>query len=293
MQYRKYEIWHDESKEGGYHHGILFVPLDKRDEIVGWLKKNREKYSIPDSQEVKFAGSLKKRKFGRIVRNNLAFFSHITKTNKYNIPTRIYNLSEKNKYEGYKDFMEVVGSFGCRFGLLKIENNLESLYSSIYANKVETTFNFILRGCCHGMFDVKTPIEIIKFYFDGNEHYGRSVDLNRISGGQLRDYVKLSKNVSVDSKQRGEREDDTGLMIDFVDNIVGAFRSKLNRDDDEYNILYPLSEIWERLVNGEIFLNSNSRWHRSISFSELCINKETGATVFPSIFKNPNQQELF
>jgi hypothetical protein len=31
MEYRKYEVWHDESKVGGYHHGILFVPIDKKE----------------------------------------------------------------------------------------------------------------------------------------------------------------------------------------------------------------------------------------------------------------------
>lgn len=33
MEYRKYEVWHDESKIGGYHHGILFAPIDKKEEV--------------------------------------------------------------------------------------------------------------------------------------------------------------------------------------------------------------------------------------------------------------------
>jgi len=294
MEYRKYEIWHDESKENGYHHGLLFVPLDKRKRIIELLKKIRSKYSIPHDQKIKFAGSIKRQKIGWVVSNNLALFSHITKTNKYNVSTKIYNLSQKNKHKNYQDFLEVMGSFGCHFGLLKIiEDNLKSLCFNTYAKKVETTFNFALRGCCHGMFNIRNPIEIIKFYFDGEKHYNDSINLARIAKGKLRDYIKISNNISIDARQRNERRDDTGIMIDFVDNIIGAFRAKLNNQEDKNHVLHPLSDIYKRLFENKIFSNYNSRWYKSISFSELTVNHKTGCINFPDIFKNPNQKELF
>lgn len=118
MEYRKYEIWHDESKEGGYHHGVLMVPIDKRFEIIDCLKGIRDEYGFSHLQKIKFAGSLKKPINRRCISNHLSFFSHIIKSQKTkddNLITRLCNPTEKNKYnKEYSYFIEISGLFDCR-----------------------------------------------------------------------------------------------------------------------------------------------------------------------------------
>lgn len=295
MKYRKYEIWHDESKEGSYHHGILMIPVDKKEGLIDLLKKVRDEYKFSYSQPIKFAGSLKKSKTRRCVSNHLSVFSHIIQTQKIkgdNLVTKLYNPTEKYKYDReYSHFLEINGLFDCRFGLLKIADNFETLNSDTYARKVETTFSFILKGCCHGMFDKDNPIEIIKFYFDGDRHHGGKIDLSKIITGNLRDYIKINNEVFIDSRHRKERDEETGMIIDFIDNIVGAWRYKLNDGIDENNILYPISEIHGRLIKNLIFSNKNSRWYKSISLSELKMDGDD--FYFPNIFQDHRQSQLF
>ncbi len=295
MNYREYEIWHDESKEGGYHHGILLIPIDKKFEILNFLKKIRDEYGFSHSQKIKFAGSLKKSINRRCISNQLSLFSHIIKSQKIkddNLITRLCNPTEKNRYtKEYSHFLEISGLFDCRFGLLKIEDNFKALHFNNYAKKVEKTFNFILKACCHGMFSKNNPIEITKFYFDGDEHHGGKIDLSNIINGNFRDYIKIDNYIDIDSRHRDERNDETAIIIDFVDVIVGAWRHKLNNESDKMDILKPISEIYDRLVNNMIFLNKNSKWYKSISLSEFKIKDDQ--ICFPDIFNNPNQEKLF
>lgn len=290
MEYKKYEIWHDESKEGGYYHGILFVPVDKRNRIIELLKLIRDKYGYSHDANIKFAGCLGKTKLGRFISNNLSLFSHIIKTS---IKTRtgICCADGKEKYfKNYSNFLNINEFFGCYFGLLKIEDNLASLQCDTYAKKIELTFNFILKGCGHGMFK-DNPIEIVKFYFDGYEHHLGGIDLNNIARGKFREYCKIADNIGIDSKKVSERKDDTRLMINFIDYIIGAWRSLLNKERDNNNVLSPISGLHDRLMENKIFSNKNSEWYRSISLSELCVDDDK--IRFPNIFRNSNQGKLF
>ena len=291
MTHRKYEVWHDENREGGYHHGILLVPIDKKEDLIIYLKNIRIEHRYPHIADLKFAGSLSQQKKGILISNMLALFSHIIKTKDDGL-TKIYNPTGKNRFKKeYTHFTEVSGLFGCRFGFLKIEDNFQSLQFDTYEKKVETTLRFVLKGCCHSMFNTENPIEIVGFYFDGNEHHGGSINLARILSGEFRPYCRISDNITVDARHVRDRHDDTKLVINFVDNIVGAWRSLLSGEIDEKDILNPLRPICERAKMKKIFSNPNGRWHKSIYLSELKI--EDGIIEFPDIFLSSAQQSLF
>lgn len=291
MDYRKYEIWHDECKINGYYHGILFVPTDKKEELIFLLKKTRDEHKLTYDHDIKFAGSLKKETIGRVISNHLSIFSHIIKT-KDNGNTKIYNFNGKAKHEkDYKHFLEICGLFGCRFGFLKIADNMEAMYFDTYAKKVETTFRFLLKACCHSMFDKDNPIEISKFYFDGDEHHTGKINMSTILKGEFRDYCKLSNPIIVDSRQIKKRNDDTKLMICFIDNIVGSWRALLEEDNDKNQILYSIKGIHKRVKEGKIYSNINSAWYKSISLSEFYI--ENNEIKFHDMFRNPEQKSLF
>ena len=289
--YRRYEIWHDESKKNGYFHGILLVPIDNKQKIIKLLREIRQEHEFSDTDNIKFSGCLKKPK-GKFIRNNLNLFSHIIQTNaKGN--TRIFNRSGKDVYKkNFDPFMEINGLFGCRFGLLKIEDLYNSLdYFKNYRKKVETTFRFIVKGCCHGMFDRNNPIRLDKFYFDGEKHYKGKIDLKRLIKGEWRSYCDIKKNIPIDARTMKNRKDETKLVMNFVDNIVGGWRTLLSHEEDPNQVLFPLKEIYKRARENKIFTNPNGRWYKSISFSEFCV--VDNHPKFPNLFRNPNQLTLW
>gem|GEM_PF-3154172 len=54
-----YEIRHDEYRGNGneneYRHGIFFLPLNKRDDIIQHLITIREEYKVSLKKDIKFA----------------------------------------------------------------------------------------------------------------------------------------------------------------------------------------------------------------------------------------------
>lgn len=292
MDYRKYEIWHDETKEDGYYHGILLVPLDKREEIISHLKTIRDEHGISYDQDFKFAGSHKTKSKRQFIRNNLGLFSHLIKT-KIRTPVQLFNESRRDAYKKeYKPFLELRDLFDCRFGLLKIEDNMNGLsYFNSYSKKVETTLRFVLKGCCHGMFkDNPEGIELTNFYFDGNEHHGNEIDLNRVLAGDFRDYCKISNTLTLDDRGMKHRNDDSKLMINFVDNILGSWRT-LIQNQYHKDMVDPIVGIQDKILENKIFSNSNSEYFKSISLSEFSINNDK--IQFPNIFRDKKQSSLF
>ncbi|MBU2634673.1 MAG: hypothetical protein KJ674_05550 [Nanoarchaeota archaeon] len=295
---RDYEIWHDEHKGSSsvneYWHGILFVPLDKKDEIINLLKKIRSEHKYSYEKKLKFAGSLKKPKDGKVINNNLSLFSHLLIVKQKEANTKIYNRNKEDIYKKKFDhFLEINDLFDCKFALLKVPDNHKSFdkYPMTYSERVETTFSFVFRGTMHLFFNKDNPINIRKFYFDGCEHHSGGVNLARITKGQLRDYCSIDKMCDIDDRQICDRGINSALMISFVDNIIGAWTAKIQNKKDENNILYPINGIYERLLENAIMLNINGKWHKSITISEVCV--KDGKIEFPNIFRDDRQETLF
>ena len=287
MNYRQYEVWHDECKTNGFHHGILFIPLDKKDLLISYLKQIRDEYNIPYNQYCKFAGCLSKEKSSRFIFNQLMLLSHILKS-QVKSSTYFYSITGKSLYNRkYPRYLELLDLFGCKYGFLSNYNYFKSFKCNSYSRKIELTFKFIFKCCCHALFDYENPIEIIKFYFDGFEHIGTDFDLSYLSSIKLRDYCKISPSISIDSRHIKDRDDVSKMIMNLTDNAVSAFSAILNNASDPYNVLLPLLEIFSRIKKGLIFKNKYSEWHRSISFSEVEVVNDQ--IKFPDIFRNEDQ----
>ena len=109
--------------------------------------------------------------------------------------------------------------------------------------------------------------------------------------GEWKSYCDIKEKMPIDARVMKQRKDETKLIMNLVDNVVGAWRALLNKEKDVYNVLYPLKGIHKRLWEKKIFANKNSSWYKSISLSEFCI--ENGNISFPDIFRNKNQLALF
>ncbi len=295
MKYREYEIWHDEHKGDDkvdeYWHGIFFVPVDKKMEIIKLLKKIRDEHGYNYQQNIKFAGSLKieNPKKAKVVKNHLDLFSHLLIVREDKAETELFNYTQKQKRDGMPIPFEIVkGIFGCKFALFYIPDNHKSLnYLVDYASRVETTFRFGFKGGAHYLFSDQNPIEIVRFYFDGHEHHGRHIDKSRILRGGFRNYCKVNKDCSIDDRQIKDRDENTKMMINFVDIVLGAWVARIKMVDDPNDVLYPLKEIYKRLLNNKIVKNPNTRWYKSIAVSELEVIN--GKIQFPDSFQNKNQ----
>ncbi len=101
---REYEIWHDEYKwddtTNEYWHGIFFIPIDKKSEIINHLKEIRKKHKTKENNDIKFAWSLKDSNTvsSKIVRNNLSLFSHLLITKLSEAKTHIIHRTQKDYY---------------------------------------------------------------------------------------------------------------------------------------------------------------------------------------------------
>jgi len=294
-----YEIWHDENKGKSsvneYWHGILFVPLNKKKDIIELLKKIRDEHKCSyDNNNLKFSGCLKKSQRGRIIANNLSLFSHLLITKQTGISTKIYNRSGRDSFrKKFSHFLEINDLFGCKFALLQIPDNHKNFdkYPMTYPERVETTFRFVFMGSMHLFFSAANPINIKEFCFDGHEHHGNGISLNRITKGELRDYCNIDKTCYIDDRQLHDRDINSAIMMLFVDNIIGAWVAKIQNWENSEKVSYPINGIYERLRDNGIIRNKNSRWYNSISVSKLEIID--GEIKFPNFFQNCLQQSLF
>jgi hypothetical protein len=292
MIYRKYEIWHDESKVVAYHHGILLIPADKRELIYNDLKIIRDNHKYKYEYDLKFAGVKNNTQKGNLIREMLQYFSHIIQT-KIQGPTVFINPTGKDKYErNYNPYLIISDKYDCKFGLLRLTENEERDYFISNSKKIETTLRYILKGCCHAMFSKIRPIEITKLYFDGDQHHECNIDLNTILNGNFREYCKISNDITCDTRHMSERNDDTKLIMNLVDNVTGAWRSIINKEKGKHKVTRPLHDLVERVIANKIYVNKNSRWYRSINLSDLRING-IGNIEFLNIFRNSDQQVLF
>src|SRR5690554_4217092 len=135
---REYEVYHDEYKgKGGdeYWHGILFLPVDKKEEIVNLLQQIRIEHKYDKYSDIKFAGTLNNpsKKSSRVVKNNLDLFQHLVLSKSSTkedpvITTNLINRSGKDVYEGKcEPYISITGTYGCKFVLFHVPDNHKEL----------------------------------------------------------------------------------------------------------------------------------------------------------------------
>jgi hypothetical protein len=258
--------------------------------VVIWLYSHTSKKG--------FGGALGDEKRANFLRNKLEFGKDLLNV-KTGGRVDFFHIDGKFKYQkDYKPFKTIVRElpFGCKLGILVIPENHKDMSGESYSNKVETTMRFCFKGLLHWAFQ-KENIKIVKIYFDGAEHHGRCYDLSRITKDGFRKNITIDENLSIDERQRRDRKDDTAIIIDLIDVLVGCLYNKLyvKKTNDTHKALIPFDEIIDRLKKGHTEKQVNSRWYKAITVSEMYL---TGDEEFPFDFrtvqfaKNPNQLSL-
>jgi hypothetical protein len=282
-----YELYHDESLEGGYWHGMLLVPAWKKQELSDLLNLARENTRYVDKLGIK-----KVDRKGPIYDCASAW-----------VQIGVAGLRAETHGQPYPAFLGLrekgvmqygqVNLFGMKFILFRERESHKELdgYSD-YASKVETTFRFGMKGGLHWLGSDDDPIHIAKIHFDGHKHYQRKVNrdriVNRLNG--LRSYCSVSSRADlIDDRQSNHKKSESQAQDDchflqLTDILIGCFRTTLGYKTKEihFDLARPVRALIDRYNEGYARMK-NSRWFSSFVLSQCYLEK--GKWVFERLEK--------
>ena len=291
----KYELYHDESKEAGYWHGMLLVPTHIKEELVSKLKEVRD--NLGHHHEIGLKSV--KQGHGKIYALagswlGIAFGALRSRTKGVSYP--VY-LGERDK--GKKQYTTLNSPIGCKLIIFRETDNHEG-YDAYpdYGSKIETSFRIGLKGGLHFLGSEQAPIEIEKFHFDGHKHYQRNLDPERIIGRLkgLNSYCKVSDDIddrTCNHNEEGSQPYDDCQLLQLTDLLVGSFRTCLHKTKDVHMNLASSSKSMITEYQKGYRRMKNSRWSGSLCLSQ-CSCRDAG-WAFDSIEffeKESGQQEL-
>jgi len=273
----KYELYHDESKEDGYWHGMLLVPIDKKQLLLKFLSKARTNadYSYP-------LGIKKVKRPGRIydcaeswVQIGVAALVSASK----GLPVPISLAKRIRGKLQYRFFRELMGT---KFIVFREKDNLSKMSDFLdYGGKVETTFRMGLKGGLHFLGSEVVPICVEKMHFDGHEHHNRHIDskriVNRLYG--LRPYCSISDrddlidDRSSDHTRSTSQDYEDCQLLQLTDLLIGCFRSILDCPTRPIHkkLAYSVESIIQRYFEGYARMQ-NSRWRNSFCISQCYLD---------------------
>ncbi len=290
-----YELYHDESLEGGYWHGMLLVPAWNKHEYLDLLITARKNTNYDEKIGLKSV----RHKRGQIYNCASAWAqigvvcmrSSINGFNEY-----VFLGENKAKQNQYKR----VDLCGLKFILFRERDAHKELTGyKDNASKIETTFRFGLKGGLHFLGSNEEPISITKIHFDGHEHYHRHVDKTRIKDriDGLREYCDISNRSDLIDDRRSNHKDsasqeyDDCQFLQLTDILIGCFRTSLGYVTKDVHTQLALP-VKRRLVNeyskGYARMR-NSRWFNSFVLSQCYL--ENNQWKFEGIERNPSEGE--
>jgi len=303
----EYDVYHDESKEAGYWHGILFVPRPSRAKLLEHIKTIRRETNY------EFPLSLKGLKSHRdcfqcsraAVQLVVAAMMQKTKGSVQNVyvSKRMYDTYSQHPATEYREIVQITEPLKLRFVVFRERNCLKFLdpegHFLDYGAKVETTFRMGFKGGLHLLFDENDSVTITSIHFDGYEHYRRHVDADRIVGrleGALRPYCQIAKDIEVDDDTSDHRKDhaqdyDDCQFLQLADLLVGSFRTVLadSKNDIQAKVAYPVGKLVEKWRAGPARM-ANSRWNGGFCISQCYL--ENGRWEFSPLPPKVQENQL-
>lgn len=283
-----YELYHDESLEGGYWHGILLVPTWKKHEYIELLSQARKNTRHDNKLGIKDV-----KQHGRVYDCASAWLqigiACLRSTTKGKLEPIFLGKREKGKMT-----YEKVNSFGMKFILFRERDSHRTINVSVdHAVKIETTFRIALKGGLHYLGSDEEPINITKIHFDGHEHMRRNIDHQRIVGklSGLRPYCQVATHVGVindwhsDHDKPGAQEYDDCQLLQLTDILIGSFRTMLGYKtrDIHGELSRPIKILLDAYSEGYARM-LNSRWCNSFVLSQCYL--DGGAWHFETIEQN-------
>jgi hypothetical protein len=281
-----FDLYHDESKEDGYWHGILLVPVLQRQYLLDLLQHVRNNLHFNGVLSMKDAkpNNRTRHECTRCWVEIGAGSLMQTRKNK-EMPaygTGRYQFENGRRKRELRTLQSVIGAKFILFRERDSHGKLDDRFFSDEASKIETTFRMGLKGGAHFLGSDSNPINIISLHFDGNEHHRRNLDRNRIIGRMygLRDYFSISDNAplydkwSNHHKPENKRQSfDDCQLLQLTDLLIGAFRRQLTGRYQD-SLSKPVRKFVEDWKMGFARIK-NSRWYHGYCLSQCFIDNGT------------------
>lgn len=273
----RYRVYHDESQEAGYWHGMLLIPEENRGQILLWLQEIRDylRYYKPlmlkglNGHGPKF----------HCIRMWLELGVNGMAQDLRSKGALTVVIKQRRRDTAYHRFITLNKPQKLKFILFKVRDNHKSMgqFFSDYPSKVETTFRMGLKGGLHLLFNDTNPVEIGSIHFDGHRHHGRNIDKARIIyrlESELRSYCTFSDDVYIDDRSSDDRRNDSQeyddcQFLQLTDLLVGGFRTYLGETKNKFQreATYPVELLISKWIERRSVLK-NSRWDKGYNISE-------------------------
>ena len=285
-----YDVYHDESKEKGYWHGILLVPQLSRQILLGHLKHIREvtKYNRP----VTLKKLDKKSSRYECIRMWIELGAHALMQKTKGKTARIHNIKkcfsqhEQREAREFSEVIQIREPIRTKFILYKERDSHALMDDSWYPNhtaKIETTFRMGLKYGLHLLFDEGSHAHINSFHFDGHKHHGRPIDKKRVIGrlqGELKSYCSIPAATPIDERTGNHaipdsQEYDDCQLLQLTDLMVGSFRTILGdaKNNVQKEASLPVKDLIEKWNRGYAGMKQ-SRWDKGFCLSECYLENE-------------------
>jgi hypothetical protein len=283
-----YELYHDESLEGGYWHGMLLVPAWNKKEFLDLLARARANTRYFDRIGIK-----KVDRKGPIYNCASAWtqigVACLRSSAKGKAEPVFLGQQEKGKLQ-----YEPVRLCGLKFILFRERDAHKGLTGHPdHASKIETTFRFGIKGGLHFLGSEENPIHISRIHFDGHQHLRRHVDQDRIMQriGSLRQYCTISKRHDlIDDRHSNHRKPDSQdhedcQFLQLTDILIGCFRTSLGYRTRAIHaeLARPVKNLVDKYDEGYPRMKK-SRWANSFVISQCHL--DNGRWVFEGIQRN-------
>jgi hypothetical protein len=256
-----FDIYHDESIEDAYWHGILLVPRSSRHALLDLLNQSREQNDyhhklsfkdIPRSAKSNHAIPLTAKSWTTI---GVAALQQ-QKFGKYQ-PNVFVGMNPRKgkpaKYLGLEKLLK------CKYAIFRERDKHRKMDSDPLAS-IEITFKIALKGALHYLFDNVSPITIGNIYIDGDEHYrglyGRTLDGRKILDKlrrEAREYLIIPPDSQIIPHQSDHRKVADSLdqqnshLLQLCDILLGGIRFHAYCPDRKH-IRYKISEPCKGLL---------------------------------------------
>ncbi len=302
----EYELYHDESKEHGYWHGILLVPTSTKPMLTKYLIKIRKVLAYNTSlslKQIKNKGKSFKCAEAWVL---FAYAALMQRIKKDGFPTIKLPELERGQLR-FGNYSDLIGNYiiGCKFIVLRDRDLFNEMYDTLdFGAKMEITFRMAVKGGIHLLGSDEKPIEIKKMYFDGHKHYGRNINNDRIKAGlnKLRKYCEISDDLMVyDDKSDHDKNTTHSYedcqILQLTDLLIGSARvvngyygqggdSRLRIQKE---IASPVKELLKKYNKG-IARMKNSRWSDAICIGECFL--ENGEWQFAKLERKQKKKQL-
>jgi hypothetical protein len=286
-----YELYHDESLEGGYWHGMLLVPAWNKKEFLDFLLTARN--NTRHSEKIGIKNITRK---GPIY-NCASAWSQIAVAGLRSSTKGKTEPVFLGRHEKGKPIYEKLNLHGMKFILFRERDAHKHLTGfTDHASKIETTFRFGIKGGLHFLGSDENPIHITRIHFDGHQHHQRHIDQDRIIArlGSLRKYCSISRRQDLiddrhsDHRKRECQEYEDCQFLQLTDILIGCFRTSLGYKTRAIHseLARPIKNLVDKYHEGYSRMK-RSRWANSFVISQCYL--ENGRWVFEGIQRNQNE----